>query len=1140
MLMKKLTSLLLMCIFAFTANAQVYVKPAAEGGADTNDGNSWATAKATVAGAIAVVQQSAKKEIWVKKGTYGEVWGTALNLANVGGVSIYGGFNGDETTVEARVKGTNPWDYTNETVMTFTNETGFSIQMNNNLNADNPFVIDGFSFKNMNNKTAGSIQLRAYATMQNCIISDNQLTTGFLNSYAGAAGTVAYRNCLISNNTITGNNVLTHNTNHAELVGIVDGCVFANNTSTSHQIINFAGKGSVSVTNSKFYNNNAAGNILNMGAAIRNEVVNCLIYNNEATAMASMAGAGEVTIINSTIVNNKGKAANGGVSLVSVNAKVYNTIVRGNQTADGAAIGIYGNVTAEVKNCAIDQALPEAVKPANNQLYYPEISGFVAPSAFVGVNAGKTSELAAANWQLTNQPHAMINAGDNTFLAAVYNQDLAGNTRIQNDKIDLGAYESSYNAPALPVLTITPGENGNVTSTEMNGSYFMGQGVKITATPANGYKVNGWKDQNGTVLSTEKDFTFVMPEIATTLTATFVQATERQLTIKAGENGTASVDKSGNYYADQTIELTATPNTDYKFAYWSDADGNIISTEANFKYTMPDKNMALTANFKYKLTRYLISEKNEMDGGEVLEKMKWTRTAQLGETIIDLNDAKYNVSFNDFITNNMWPVPLSEGDEVWLLGDYYTINETLMFSTPGVTWYGGFAGTETSVDQRVRVDLDQNGIIEPWEFEYLTVFDGQMQTIQIKKTVLRIDQGITVDGIVVQGGLQGAVDYGAGVSVGINDAAALPSLLRNSIVRNNLVSGSGTASAYSCGAVAEYNSTIEYCLIEENVMDETNAGPTYAAGISAPRPTSVIANCVIRNNKNLGTSGGNNHGGGAKVGNGKIINCVVYNNTAQRGAGVYVDTKPTATIEYCTIVNNKSENYKGEGDTSASGGGVYFRAKEGGTMQNSIVWNNEAPDAARANIYIEGDGRTGQQVLLGAIAYNGGSELSNGTDNYYTGIDGSDGKISNLPESDVFQKASTVIGYNESMVWDCDWLPKFEGLKVAVKLQEGDEYDIQNFKRSTPSALGAYEFNSQWGVGITNQEKQQEVSVYCSSNELFVKNESPVAVEVYAISGMKVTMSAPAVNHTIPLSKGMYIVVVKDDSTRIVKKVMMY
>ncbi len=1137
MLMKRFTFLLLVCMFALAANAQVYVKPSAEGGADTNDGASWATAKATVAGAIAVVQNSAVKEIWVKKGTYSEVWGITLNATNVAGVSIYGGFNGDEASAANRAKGVNPWNYVNETIITFTNETGFSIQMNNNLTADTPFLIDGFSFKNMNNKAAGSIQIRSYATIQNCIFDNNQLTTGFLNSYGGTAGTVTYRNCLISNNTITGNNVLTHNTNHAELIAIVDGCVFENNTSTSHQIINFAGKGTVSVRNTKFYNNNAAGNVMNMNTTVRSEIANCLLYNNEATAMVSAAGTGEAAIINSTIVNNKGKAANGGVSLVNANVKVYNTIVRGNMTSTDVPVSIYGNVAAEVKNCAIDVTLPEAVVSANNQLYYPQLSGFVAPSAFVGVDIAKTSELAAANWQLTNQPHAMINAGDNALLAAVYDKDLAGNTRIQSDKIDMGAYESSYSAPALPLLTITPGENGNVTSTNMNGNYFMGQGVEITATPTGGYKVDGWKDQTGTVVSTAKDFTFVMPAAAITLTATFVQAAERQLTVIAGENGTASVDKTGKYYADATIDLTATPNTDFKFAYWSDGDGNIVSTEANFRYTMPDKDMTLKANFKYKLTRYLISEKNEMDGGEVLEKMKWTRAPQLGETIIDLNDL--GVSFNDFITNDMWPVPLSEGDEVWLLGDYYTINETLMFSAPGVTWYGGFAGTETSIDQRVRVDLDENGVIEPWEFEYLTVFDGQMQFIQIKKTVLRIDQGITVDGVVVQGGLQGAVDYGAGVCVGINDAAALPSLLRNAIVRNNLVAGSGTASAYSCGAVAEYNSRIEYCLIEENVMDETNAGPTYAAGISAPRPTSVIANCVIRNNKNLGTSGGNNHGGGAKVANGKIINCVVYNNTAQRGAGVYIDTKPTPAIEYCTIVNNKAANYKGEGDTSSSGGGVYFRAKDGGTMQNSIVWNNEAPDAAKANIYIENDGRTGS-VLLGAIAFNGGAELSNESGNYYTGIDGAESMISNLPSTDVFQKASTVIGYNESMVWDCNWLPKFEGLKVAVKLQEGDEYDLQNFKRATPSALGAYEFGSEWsGVGIANQEKELDASISCSAGQLFVSHATPVTVEVYMISGLRVVMSAPATNHTINLSKGMYIVVVKDNSTRIVKKIMM-
>lgn len=50
----------------------------------------------------------------------------------------------------------------------------------------------------------------------------------------------------------------------------------------------------------------------------------------------------------------------------------------------------------------------------------------------------------------------MINAGDNELFNLA--QDLAGNTRVQNGKIDMGAYESAFNAPALPMLTITPGE----------------------------------------------------------------------------------------------------------------------------------------------------------------------------------------------------------------------------------------------------------------------------------------------------------------------------------------------------------------------------------------------------------------------------------------------------------------------------------------------------------------------------------------------------------------------------------------------------------------------------------------------------------------------------------------------------------
>ncbi|HKL72497.1 MAG TPA: T9SS type A sorting domain-containing protein, partial [Marinilabiliaceae bacterium] len=43
--------------------------------------------------------------------------------------------------------------------------------------------------------------------------------------------------------------------------------------------------------------------------------------------------------------------------------------------------------------------------------------------------------------------------------------------------------------------------------------------------------------------------------------------------------------------------LTATPATGYQFINWTDADGNTISTEAAFDYTLPTNDVVLTANF---------------------------------------------------------------------------------------------------------------------------------------------------------------------------------------------------------------------------------------------------------------------------------------------------------------------------------------------------------------------------------------------------------------------------------------------------------------------------------------------------------------------------------------------------------------
>lgn len=1122
--MKKFTFLALACIFALVANAQVFVKPAADGGADSNDGRSWDNAKATVAAAIPVAFESTTvKEVWVKKGTYTESWGTAWSSKNIAGVSIFGGFNGDETAVSARAKGAKPWEYTNETIITFGLASGNAFVVTS-LTADAPCLVDGFSFKNMTPTANGTIAYRDNTTLQNCILASNTMEGKMIDCYVtGTNGPARIMNCLFKDNESTKNNIVQLNPSVGS--SLMDGCLFVGNKAEYRVVA--LGKKSYLI-NTVFYNNEAgksAGDVVNMAES--SEIVNCLFYNNTVAKNVILASG---LVINSTIVNNKG----GGIALAAATGKIYNTIVRGNVNATNEPVALYGDMAAEVKNSAFVGNLPAKVMAENNIQYFENgVVGFVTPSAFVGSDKEKATELAAANWQLTNKPHGLIGGGGNAFFDLVtgtVTKDLAGSARVQNDKIDLGAYESTYSAPVAPVLTIAPGVNG-VTSVEKNGGYFMGEGVFITSTADDGYKLKEWKDGSGNQVSVIKDFTFVMPETSVTLTATFEKATKRTLTVVVGENGQASVDKAGSYYADEVIALTATPNEDYVFANWTNGEGAILSTQANFEFTMPDKDATVKANFKYKLTRYLISEK---------EGDKWTRTAERGETIIDLTTI--GKPFDEFVAGNLWPTPLSEGDEVWLLGSVYEINQPLTFTQAGVKWFGGFAGTETSAADRVKIDNDENGIIEAWEFENPTVFYGMMQENEIVGTVLKMDQGITVDGVTIQGGRQGAVDNGAGVRVGENDALARPSVLRNSIVRENLVTGSGTSSAYTCGAVAEHNGTIEYCLIEENIIDGTNMGATYAAGVAAPRSTSLVANCVIRNNRNLGKSGVNNHGGGAKVGGGTLINCLIYNNVATRGAGLYIGESQTAIVQYCTIANNKSESYLATDElhTNASGGGVYFRGKAGantgGTMENSVVWNNECQNASRNNIFIEGDARNPAVVALGVNAYNGGSDdLLAGT---FLPGDGNENSISNLPNEGVFVKPTRSTGYIVDAIWNCDWRPATEKqLQVAVQLAK-QEYDMLGYKRSATPTLGAYEFGSVTGINNPSLGQKLEALVYSADGKLYVSHSAPVAIEVYTASGVQVAMKQASVSHELPLPQGLYVVVVKDNKTRNTAKVM--
>lgn len=112
--MKKMITLMLGIFLLTGISATVYVVP---GG--TGDGKSWATAMGSIQSAVNAAQvlfssTATPQDVWVKAGTYSTSTAPVLMKE---GVNLYGGFAGAETEVSQRAKGTNPWDFTNPTIL---------------------------------------------------------------------------------------------------------------------------------------------------------------------------------------------------------------------------------------------------------------------------------------------------------------------------------------------------------------------------------------------------------------------------------------------------------------------------------------------------------------------------------------------------------------------------------------------------------------------------------------------------------------------------------------------------------------------------------------------------------------------------------------------------------------------------------------------------------------------------------------------------------------------------------------------------------------------------------------------------------------------------------------------------------------
>lgn len=188
-----------------------------------------------------------------------------------------------------------------------------------------------------------------------------------------------------------------------------------------------------------------------------------------------------------------------------------------------------------------------------------------------------------------------------------------------------GYYDFAFNVVESTVVTHTvtvepaATEEGTVTyslaegtettvDAEQNVSVTDGQTITLTAEAAAGYEFVKWIDGNGADLSTDNPYTYT-PTGDVTISAVFTKevymvtlepaATGEgtvEYAITDGEKTAVASEAAVQVTAGQTITLTATAATGYKFSKWVDGEGTELSTDNPYTYT-PDADITISAVF---------------------------------------------------------------------------------------------------------------------------------------------------------------------------------------------------------------------------------------------------------------------------------------------------------------------------------------------------------------------------------------------------------------------------------------------------------------------------------------------------------------------------------------------------------------
>jgi hypothetical protein len=427
--MKKIVLSIAIAFIGFSSFAQiiVYVNQAASG---TNNGSSWGNAYNSLR--TALLNTPANRQIWIASGTYKPYVNSRGDFfaINAAGLSIYGGFAGNETSLNQRVFGSNETILSGDVngndagIVDYSNSTYGDNSYNIIVVGANTIVLDRLTIKGGTangssgiNRSGAGIRLNSsgsQVTLQNCKITKNiSRDGGAVFGQFGSDYTLEVNACEFSENLAGyGASIYAEMTSSDDLTLNVSNCLFANNKALNTSGSNGYAGSSIWAA--------AYGNV----AIIISNITNCTFANNsDAGTFTGMNNTNRSTVVLS-------RASGAGI-FTSHNASINNCVFWGNTNPGGLAPCISkGNDISFVTSLTIQHCSDE--------------SNFIGLTPGVGSTGNNNSNpsfvnAAAGNFRLATGSPA-INTGTN--LQVVGSADLLNNQRIFNSTVDRGAIEN--------------------------------------------------------------------------------------------------------------------------------------------------------------------------------------------------------------------------------------------------------------------------------------------------------------------------------------------------------------------------------------------------------------------------------------------------------------------------------------------------------------------------------------------------------------------------------------------------------------------------------------------------------------------------------------------------------------------------